>query len=79
MLHRSILKPNSSLFLVTLRVVEPLAAFFVGLAGYYVYLRDQFALPSHYVLLLLTGSVTWAVLFPLFRLYDPQRGGSRRT
>lgn len=41
--------------------------------GYVAYLRSL-ALPEHYWLFLIVGALSVAALFPLFRLYEPQRG-----
>ena len=40
-----------------------------------LYLQD-FPLPEHYVLFLVAGALVVALLFPMFRLYEPQRGVS---
>ena len=74
-MQRSILKPHASLFAGVLRASDPLASILVGLAGHRVWL-GSFALPQHYVVFLLAGALLIALFFPLFRLYEPQRGVS---
>ena len=72
-MQRSILKPHASLFAGILRMSDPLATVVVGVGGYVAYLRSL-ALPEHYWLFLIVGALSVAALFPLFRLYEPQRG-----
>jgi putative colanic acid biosynthesis UDP-glucose lipid carrier transferase len=74
-MQRSLLKPHASLFAAILRASDPVATALVGIVGYAVYLRE-FPLPEHYVLFLVAGALVVAFLFPMFRLYEPQRGVS---
>jgi len=72
---RSVLKPHATLFLGILRLTDPALAVGVGLIAYRLYLGD-WSLPERYLLFLGAGVVTIAALFPLFSLYQPQRGVS---
>ncbi len=74
-MQRRLLKPHASLFAAILRASDPVATVLVGVICYSVYLRD-FPLPEHYVLFLVAGALVVAFLFPMFRLYEPQRGVS---
>jgi putative colanic acid biosynthesis UDP-glucose lipid carrier transferase len=74
-MQRRLLKPHASLFAAVLRASDPLATALVGIVGYALYLQD-FPLPERYVLFLVTGALAVAALFPMFRLYEPQRGVS---
>ena len=67
--------PTRPLFAAFLRGSDPLATLVVGLAGYAAYLGG-FGLPVHYALFLVAGALAIAALFPMFRLYEPQRGVS---
>jgi putative colanic acid biosynthesis UDP-glucose lipid carrier transferase len=76
---RSVLKPHATLFLGVLRLADPLLVVVVGLLAYRHYLVDRglgWWPPEHYLLFLAAGALTVAVLFPLFKLYEPQRGVS---
>jgi putative colanic acid biosynthesis UDP-glucose lipid carrier transferase len=72
---RRVLKPHASLFAAILRASDPLATALVGIVGYAGYLRE-FPLPERYVLFLIAGALAVIALFPIFRLYEPQRGVS---
>ena len=72
---RSILKPHASLFATVLRASDPAVTVLVGLLAYVAYL-EVFPLPENYGLFLVAGALVVAALFPMFRLYDPQRGVS---
>ncbi len=74
-MNRPLLKSHASLFAITLRASDPLLGLLVGMAAYWIYL-DAFPPPEHYVLFLLASSISIAAVFPLFRLYEPQRGAS---
>jgi putative colanic acid biosynthesis UDP-glucose lipid carrier transferase len=74
-MHRPILKPHAPLFALILRASDPLAVFLVGLVAYRLYL-GQLWLPAHYLLLLVAAMLALVVIFPTFRLYEPQRGAS---
>ncbi len=74
-MQRRLLKPHASLFAAVLRASDPLATVVVGIVGYALYLQD-FPLPERYVLFLVVGALAVAALFPMFRLYEPQRGVS---
>ncbi len=70
---RSILKPHATLFAATFRICDPLLTVLVGLLAHRAYL-DSFALPDHYVAFVVIGALGVAIVLPLFRLYEPQRG-----
>jgi putative colanic acid biosynthesis UDP-glucose lipid carrier transferase len=70
---RSVLKPHATLFATILRVCDPALSLAVGVAAHRAYL-GSFALPEHYLLFLGAGALAVAAVFPLFRLYEPQRG-----
>ena len=70
---RSVLKPHATVFLGVLRLVDPALAVAVGLVAYRLYLGD-WPPADHYLVFLGTGAMTIAALFPLFSLYEPQRG-----
>ena len=72
---RSVLKPHATLFLGVLRLADPLLVVVVGLLAYRYYLEEWLP-PEHYLLFLAAGAMAVAVLFPLFKLYEPQRGVS---
>ena len=74
-MQRRLLKPHASLFAAVLRASDPVATVLMGAIGYAAYLRD-FPMPEHYVLFLVAGALVVAFLFPIFRLYEPQRGVS---
>lgn len=70
---RSVLKPHAALFAAILRICDPLLTVVVGVAAHRAYL-DTFELPDHYLLFLAVGALAVATVFPLFKLYEPQRG-----
>jgi hypothetical protein len=70
---RSVLKPHATAFLGILRLVDPGLAVAVGLVAYSLYLGD-WPPADRYLVFLGTGAMTIAALFPLFGLYEPQRG-----
>ena len=70
---RSVLKPHATLFAAIFRVCDPLLTVLVGFIAYRAYL-GSFALPDHYLLFLAVGALAVATVFPMFRLYEPQRG-----
>jgi hypothetical protein len=70
---RSVLKPHATLFAAILRICDPVLMVLVGFVAYRAYL-GSFAPPDHYVLFLAVGALAVAVVFPMFHLYEPQRG-----
>jgi len=72
---RSVLKPHATVFLGVMRLADPLLAIVVGLVAYDLYLAE-WPPADHYLLFLGTGAMTIAALFPMFSLYEPQRGTS---
>jgi len=70
---RSVLKPHAALFAATLRICDPLVTVLAGLVAYRAYLGPQTP-PDHYLLFLAVGALAVATVFPLFDLYQPQRG-----
>ena len=72
---RSVLKPHATLFLGVLRLADPALPAIIGLVGYSIY-PGYWPPPEQYLLFVGAGVVTVAALFPMFRLYDPQRGVS---
>jgi len=72
---RSVLKPHATVFLGILRLADPVLPVIVGIVAYGVH-PGTWPLPEQYLLFVGAGAVTIAALFPLFRLYDPQRGVS---
>ncbi len=70
---RSVLKPYATLFAGVLRASDPVVTVAVGLAAYRAYL-GSFRPPEHYVFFIAGGAFAVAALFPIFRLYQPQRG-----
>jgi putative colanic acid biosynthesis UDP-glucose lipid carrier transferase len=72
---RPILKSHAPLFEFALRATDPAIAIVVGLVAYRIYLREPFP-PEHYLLFLLVATLAIVLTFPLFRLYEPQRGAS---
>jgi putative colanic acid biosynthesis UDP-glucose lipid carrier transferase len=71
----SVLKPHATLFLGLLRLLDPALTVGVGLAAYRAYL-GEWPPPEHYLLFLAAGALAVAAVFPLFGLYEPQRGVS---
>jgi putative colanic acid biosysnthesis UDP-glucose lipid carrier transferase len=70
---RSVLKPHAALFAAILRLCDPLLTVAVGFLAYRAYLGGV-PPPDHYLLFLAVGALAVAALFPLFDLYEPQRG-----
>jgi putative colanic acid biosynthesis UDP-glucose lipid carrier transferase len=70
---RSVLKPHATLFLDVLRLADPGLTVVVGVIAHRYYLDDWLP-PERYLLFMFAGAVTVAALFPMFSLYDPQRG-----
>jgi putative colanic acid biosynthesis UDP-glucose lipid carrier transferase len=70
---RSVLKPHAALFAAILRICDPVITIVTGLVAYRAYL-GSYSLPDHYLLFLAVGVLAVAVVFPLFELYEPQRG-----
>jgi putative colanic acid biosynthesis UDP-glucose lipid carrier transferase len=70
---RSVLKPHAALFAATLRICDPLVTVLTGLVAYRAYLGAGTP-PDHYLLFLAVGALAVATVFPLFELYQPQRG-----
>jgi len=72
---RSVLKPHATLFAAILRASDPVATIVVGLVAFALYL-GSWPPPEHYQLFMAGGALGIAALFPLFSLYEPQRGMS---
>ncbi len=72
---RSVLKPHATLFAVALRICDPLLPVAVGAIAYHLYV-GPFPPPEQYLLFLAAGALGVAAVFPMFRLYEPQRGAS---
>ncbi|MDH5245400.1 MAG: undecaprenyl-phosphate glucose phosphotransferase [Betaproteobacteria bacterium] len=72
---RSVLKPHATVFLGILRLADPALPAIVGLIAYGVH-PSIWPMPEQYLLFIGAGAVTISAVFPLFRLYDPQRGVS---
>jgi putative colanic acid biosysnthesis UDP-glucose lipid carrier transferase len=72
---RPILKSHAPLFAFSLRASDPLIAIIVGVVTYRIYLGEPYP-PERYVLFLLVATLSIVLIFPLFRLYEPQRGAS---
>ncbi len=70
---RSVLKPHATLFATILRICDPALSLVVGVVAYRAYL-GSFTLPEHYLLFMGAGALAVAAVFPLLRLYEPQRG-----
>jgi putative colanic acid biosynthesis UDP-glucose lipid carrier transferase len=70
---RSVLKPHATLFAAILRILDPMLTVVTGFVAYRAYL-GSFAPPDHYLLFLAVGALAVAAVFPMFRLYEPQRG-----
>jgi len=73
--RRSILKPHATFFSTVLRICDPAVSVLIGFIAYRAYLRSL-DLPEAYVLFLGAGALAIMTLFPLFMLYQPQRGVS---
>jgi putative colanic acid biosynthesis UDP-glucose lipid carrier transferase len=72
---KSVLKPHASVFAAILRATDPLLAAMVGVLLYHAYLAGGPPF-DRYAVFLAIGAATIAVVFPLFRLYEPQRGAN---
>jgi len=72
-MRKSLLKDNAPLFEWLIRLFDPLLAILAGWLAYRWYL-DTWILPERYVLVLIGMAVLCFALFPLLRLYSPQRG-----
>lgn len=70
---RSVLKPHAALFAAILRTCDPLLTVAVGFVAYRLYLGSLVP-PDHYLLFLAVGGLAVATVFPMFELYEPQRG-----
>jgi len=72
-MKRSLLKDNAPLFEWLVRLFDPLLAVLAGWLAYRWYL-GTWILPERYLLALIGVAVVCFALFPLLRLYAPQRG-----
>jgi putative colanic acid biosysnthesis UDP-glucose lipid carrier transferase len=72
-MKRSLLKANAPLFEWLIRLLDPLVAVLAGCLAYRWYL-DTWILPERYLLALIGVALFCFALFPLLRLYAPQRG-----
>jgi len=72
-MRRSLLKDNAPLFEWLVRLFDPLLAVLAGWLAYRWYL-GTWILPERYLLALIGVAVVCFALFPLLRLYAPQRG-----
>src|SRR5688500_13217181 len=70
---RSVLKPHATLFATVLRASDPVVAVIAGIIAYDASLGG-WSLPERCHLFLIGAAFGVAALFPLFRLYEPQRG-----
>ena len=70
---RSVLKPHATLFAAILRICDPALTILVGFVAYRAYL-GSFDPPEHYLLFMAAGALAVSAVFPLFDLYEPQRG-----
>jgi putative colanic acid biosynthesis UDP-glucose lipid carrier transferase len=74
-MQRSVLKPHASAFAAILRALDPALTALVGLLAYHAYLSGT-APFERYAFFLAVAVVAVIGIFPLFRLYEPQRGAS---
>jgi len=72
-MKRSLLKENAPLFEWLVRLFDPLLAVLAGCLAYRWYL-GTWILPERYMLALIGVAMLCFALFPLLRLYSPQRG-----
>jgi undecaprenyl-phosphate glucose phosphotransferase len=72
-MKRSLLKDNAPLFEWLVRLADPLLVMLTGWLAYRWYL-DTWNLPERYLLALIGTAIFCFALFPLLRLYSPQRG-----
>ncbi len=71
----SILKPHAGVFAALVRVIDPALAVAVGVGFYHAYLAGTPPI-ERYVVFLAVAAVAITTVFPLFRLYEAQRGAS---
>jgi putative colanic acid biosynthesis UDP-glucose lipid carrier transferase len=71
--RRSLLKDNAPLFEWLVRVADPLLVMVTGWLAYRWYL-GAWILPERYLIALIGTALFCFALFPLLRLYSPQRG-----
>lgn len=74
-MKRSLLKDNAPLLEWLVRLFDPLLVIVAGWLAYRGYL-DTWNLPERYLLMLFGMAVFCFALFPVLRLYSPQRGVS---
>jgi len=74
-MKRSLLKDNAQFFEWLVRLLDPLLVVVVGWVAYRLYL-GSWDLPERYLLAVVGMALFCFALFPLFRLYVPQRGVS---
>jgi len=74
-MRRTILKPHATFFSTGLRACDPAVSMLVGFIAYRAYL-GSFHPPESYVLFLGASALAIMTLFPLFTLYQAQRGVS---
>jgi putative colanic acid biosynthesis UDP-glucose lipid carrier transferase len=72
-MKRSLLKDNAPLFEWLVRLFDPLLAILAGWLAYRWYL-GTWILPERYLIALIGMAIFCFALFPLLRLYAPQRG-----
>jgi putative colanic acid biosysnthesis UDP-glucose lipid carrier transferase len=72
-MKRSLLKDNAPLFEWLMRLLDPLLVVLAGWLAYRWYLHT-WNLPERYLLALIGVALFCFALFPLLRLYSPQRG-----
>ena len=72
-MRKSLLKANAPLFEWLVRLFDPLLAILAGWLAYRWYL-GTWLLPERYLLALIGVAIFCFALFPLLRLYSPQRG-----
>ncbi len=72
-MRKSLLKANAPLFEWLVRLFDPLLAILAGWLAYRWHL-DTWILPERYLLALIGVAIFCFALFPLLRLYSPQRG-----
>ncbi len=71
--RRSILKADVKLFEILVRVADPMLVVLTGILAHYLYFGTPL-LSETYWLVLLGVAVLCVAIFPLVRLYEPQRG-----
>ena len=70
---RSILKSHATLLETLIRVADPLLVIAAGIVAYQIYF-DSWELPESYWIVLIGVAVLCVAIFPMARLYEPQRG-----